>query len=128
VDGPRLAAWLAGAAGAGGEPGRPEETAWAARRLFAGLAQERPLLIVLDDVHWAAPAFLDLVESLVELGRAPLLVLCLARPDLLDVRPHWGGGRVSSSSVLLDALTEEESGALLGRLADDGNLDPAARG
>jgi DNA-binding SARP family transcriptional activator/tetratricopeptide (TPR) repeat protein len=127
ADRARLTAWLAAAAGAGGESGRPEETAWAARRLLAGLAQERPLLIVLDDIHWAAPAFLDLVESLVELGRAPLLVLCLARPDLMDVRPHWGGGRVSSSSVLLDALTEAESSALLGRLADDGKIAPAAR-
>ena len=64
-------------------------------------------------MHWAAPAFLDLVESLVELARAPVLVLCLARPDLLDLRPHWGGGRLSSSSVLLDILTETESEALL---------------
>ena len=71
-----------------------EDTALATRRLLAGLARERPLLLVLEDVHWAAPAFLDLVESLVELAQAPLLVLCLARPDLLDVRPHWGGGRL----------------------------------
>jgi DNA-binding SARP family transcriptional activator/tetratricopeptide (TPR) repeat protein len=127
ADGAQLTDWLAAAAGAGGEPGRPEETAWAARRLLAGLAQQRPLLIVLDDVHWAAPAFLDLVESLVELGRAPLLVLCLARPDLVDIRPHWGGGRVSSSSILLDALTDEESSALVGRLTDDGNLDRDSR-
>ena len=78
-------------------------------------------------MHWAAPAFLDLVESLVELARAPVLVLCLARPDLLDLRPHWGGGRLSSSSVLLDALTEAESDALLDRLAPDGTVDRAAR-
>ena len=117
ADGGNSAAWLVAAVGLGAEPGRPEETAWAARRLLAGLAHDRPLLIVLDDVHWAAPAFLDLVESLVELARAPVLVLCLARPDLLELRPHWGGGRLSSSSVLLDALTEAESDALLDRLA-----------
>jgi DNA-binding SARP family transcriptional activator len=125
ANGAQLAAWLATAVGDGAEPGRPEEIAWAARRLLAGLARERPLLLVLDDVHWAAPAFLDLVESLVELARAPVLVLCLARPDLLDARPHWGGGRVSSSSVLLDALSEAESDALLDRLG--GDVDPAAR-
>jgi tetratricopeptide (TPR) repeat protein len=125
-DGAQLAAWLTAAVGVGIEPGRPEETAWAARRLLAGLARERALLIVLDDVHWAAPAFLDLVESLVELARAPVLVLCLARPDLLDVRPQWGGGRLSSSAVLLDVLTETESDALLDRLSDS-RLDAAAR-
>jgi DNA-binding SARP family transcriptional activator/tetratricopeptide (TPR) repeat protein len=125
-DGGQLARWLTAAVGLGIEPGRPEETAWAARRVLAGLAHERPLLIVLDDVHWAAPAFLDLVESLVELARAPVLVLCLARPDLLDVRPHWGGGMLSSSSVLLDVLSESESDALLDRLSDS-RIDAAAR-
>jgi DNA-binding SARP family transcriptional activator len=127
-DGAQLAGWLTAAVGLGIEPGRPEETAWAARRLLAGLAaHDRPLLLVLDDVHWAASAFLDLVESLVELARAPVLVLCLARPDLLDVRPHWGGGRLSSSSVLLDLLTEAESDALFDRLTPEGGIDSAAR-
>ena len=125
-DGAQLARWLTAAVGLGVEPGRPEETAWAARRVLAGLAHERPLLIVLEDVHWAAPALLDLVESLVELARDPVLVLCLARPDLLDVRPHWGGGRLSSSSVLLDVLTDSESDALLDRLSDS-RLDAEAR-
>ena len=105
--------------------GSPEETAWAARRLLADLANERPLLLVFDDIHWAAPAFLELVESLVELARAPVLVLCLARPDLLDVRPHWGGGRLSASSELLDVLSESDSDALLRVLA--GDVEPAAR-
>jgi DNA-binding SARP family transcriptional activator len=126
-DGVQLTGWLAAAVGLGTEPGRPEETAWAARRLLAGLAHERPLLLVLDDVHWAAPAFLDLVESLVELARAPVLVLCLARPDLLEVRPHWGGGRLSSSSILLDELTEAQSNALIDRLSPHEEVDPAAR-
>ena len=124
---PQLADWLSASVGGNGEPGRPEETGWAARRLLAGLAHDKPLLVVLDDVHWAAPAFLDLVESLVELARAPVLVLCLARPDLLDLRPHWGGGRLSSSSVLLDILTETESETLLDQLAPDGNVEPRAR-
>jgi len=103
--------------------GSPEETAWAARRLLAELAGERPLLLVFDDIHWAGPSFLELVESLVELARAPVLVLCLARPDLLDVRPHWGGGRLSASSVLLDALDETESDALLDLLAPGGDVE-----
>src|SRR4029079_2031891 len=106
---------------------RSEETAWAARRLLVGFAHDRPLLAVLDDMHWAAPAFLDLVESLVELARAPVLVLCRARPDLLELRPHWGGGRLSSSSVLLDMLTDAPDDALIDELDREQQLDPEAR-
>jgi DNA-binding SARP family transcriptional activator len=124
---PPLAGWLSAAIGRQGESGRPEETGWAARRLLAGLARERPLLVVLDDLHWAAPALLDLVESLVELAAAPVLVLCLARPDLLDVRPQWGGGRLSSSSVLLDALSQRDADVLLELLAQRGDLEPEVR-
>ena len=124
----RLAAPLLGALGLGAEAGPVEDAALAARRLLAQAASDRPLLLVLEDVHWAAPTFLDLVESVVEIVRAPVLILCLARPDLLDVRPHWGGGRISSSSVLLDALTAGDSEALLDRLSADGELDAAARG
>jgi DNA-binding SARP family transcriptional activator len=123
----RLAGPLLGALGLGAEVGPAEDAALAARRLLGRAAGERPLLLVLEDVHWAAPTFLDLVESVVEIVRAPVLVLCLARPDLLDVRPHWGGGRLSSSSVLLDALTADESEALLDRLSAD-ELDAPARG
>ena len=103
--GAQLAEQLAAAVGLAGETAHTEDTALAARRLLAGLAQERPLLLVLEDIQWAAPALLDLVELLVELApRAPYSPLCLARPDLLEVRPHWGGGRLSSSAILLDAL------------------------
>jgi len=56
-----------------------------------------------------------------------VLVLCLARPDLLEIRPHWGGGHLSSSAILLDALTPAESGALLDRLAADERIDTPAR-
>jgi DNA-binding SARP family transcriptional activator len=126
-DGAHLAEQLAAAIGVAAGAAHAEDTALAARRLLAGLARERPLLLVLEDVHWAAPAFLDLAESLVELTRAPVLVLCLARPDLLDVRPQWGGGRLSSSAILLDALTTAESEALLERLSSSEPLDGAAR-
>src|SRR5262249_51497899 len=116
-------AQLAAAVGFAAGTAHAEDTSLAARRLLADLAPERPLLLVFDDVHWAAPAFLDLVESLAELVHAPVFVLCLARPDLLDVRPHWGGGRVSSTAVLLDALAPLESAALLDRLCSEAHLD-----
>ncbi len=123
----RLAEPLVGALGLGAEVATAEDAALAARRLLATAARERPLLLVLEDVHWASPTFLDLVESIVEIVRAPVLVLCLARPDLLDARPHWGGGRLSSSSVLLDALDSHDAEALLDRLAADERLDGPTR-
>jgi DNA-binding SARP family transcriptional activator/tetratricopeptide (TPR) repeat protein len=125
--GTQLAGQLAVAVGLEAGTARTEDAALAARRLLAGVALEHPLVLVLDDVHWAAPAFLDLVESLVELVRAPVLVLCLARPDVLEIRPHWGGGHLSSSAILLDALTPAESGALLDRLAADETIATPAR-
>ena len=126
-DAPHLADQLAVAVGLETGTAHAEDAALATRRLLAGLARKRPLLLVLEDVHWAAPAFLDLVESLVELAHAPILVLCLARPDLLDLRPQWGGGRVRSSTILLDALPAAESETLLDLLSSDRRLDAAAR-
>ena len=127
-DAPHLANQLAVAVGFATGTAHAEDAALATRRLLAGLAGVRPLLLVVEDVHWAAPAFLDLVESVVELAHAPILVLCLARPDLLDVRPHWGGGRMSSSTMLLDALPAPASATLLDLLSSDRRLDAAARG
>jgi DNA-binding SARP family transcriptional activator len=115
-EGALVAERVAAAVGAGTLPGPVEETAWAVRRLIETVAHTRPVLLVLEDVQWAAPAFLDLVESLVELARGPILVLCLARPELLDVRPAWGGGKMNTSSLLLEALSERESEALLAGL------------
>ncbi len=127
-DAPHLADQLAVAVGFATGTAHAEDAALATRRLLAGLAGVRPLLLVVEDVHWAAPAFLDLVESVVELAHAPILVLCLARPDMLDLRPHWGGGRMSSSTMLLDALPAPASATLLDLLSSDRRLDAAARG
>ena len=126
-DAPHLADQLAVAVGLETGTAHAEDAALATRRLLAGLARKRPLLLVLEDVHWAAPAFLDVVESLVELAHAPVLVLCLARPDLVDLRPQWGGGRVRSSTILLDALPAAESETLLDLLSSGRRLDAAAR-
>ena len=71
-----------------------EETFWAVRRVLEALAQERPLVLVLDDVHWGQPTFLDLVEHLVEWVRdAPLLLVALARPELRELRAALASGR-----------------------------------
>ena len=66
---------------------------WAVRRLLEALAARTPAVVVLEDVHWAEPTLLDLVEYLgAWVSDAPVLVLCLARPELLDERSGWGGG------------------------------------
>ena len=85
------------------------------------------MLLVLEDLHWAAPAFLDLVEHVAELARGPILVLVLARPDLLDVRSRWGGGGLAASSILLDALAPRQAAVLLDGLAADSPLGESRR-
>jgi DNA-binding SARP family transcriptional activator len=118
-----VAARIAAAAGEAPSTGPVEETAWAARRLLETLARRRPVVLVLEDLHWGAPAFLDLVEHVAELARAPILLLGLARPELLDTRPQWAGGRLNASSILLDALPSDQARVLLDRLDTDTALD-----
>jgi class 3 adenylate cyclase/predicted ATPase len=98
-----------------------EETFWAYRKLFEALAKERPLVLVLEDIHWAEPTLLDLIEHIVEWTRgAPMLIVCLARPDLLDERPGWAGELIE-----LEPLPREEAETLVAMLA--AGVDPAIR-
>jgi class 3 adenylate cyclase/tetratricopeptide (TPR) repeat protein len=91
-----------------------EETNWAVRRLFQALARYRPLAVIFDDVHWAEPTFLDLLESVVGSARdVPLFVVCLGRPELLDVRPDWQSPSENATLMRLKALAEHEARALL---------------
>jgi class 3 adenylate cyclase/tetratricopeptide (TPR) repeat protein len=91
-----------------------EETFWAIRRFFEAAAQEGPLVLVFDDVHWGEPTFLDLVEYISDWSRgSPILLLCMARPDLLEVRPVWSGGKLNAATVSLEPLTEQQSGVLI---------------
>jgi class 3 adenylate cyclase len=96
----------------------PEEIAWAFRKLLEARAAEQPLVVVFDDVHWGEPTFFDLVEHVADLSRdAPILLLCMARPELLDARPAWGGGKLNATNVLLEPLGPEESAELIDSLA-----------
>ena len=92
----------------GGTGDRRGEAFAAWRRFFEAIADERPLVLVFEDLHWADEALLDFVDYLVEWASGvPLLVLCTARPELLARRPGWGGGKVNSSTILLSPLSEE---------------------
>jgi DNA-binding SARP family transcriptional activator len=97
-------------------------------RALGSLACERPLTLVLDDLQWAQAELLDFVERLPEsLGRAPILLLCVARPELLDTRPSWGGGTANASSLLLEPLNEAESERLLDNLLGESDLTGPVR-
>ena len=89
------------------------EIALLVRELCEALARERRLVLVLDDVHWAEQTFLELVEHVADRGRAPILVVCLAREELLDERPEFLEGRENAEVIELGALSAEETGALL---------------
>jgi class 3 adenylate cyclase/tetratricopeptide (TPR) repeat protein len=95
-----------------------QEIAWAAREIMETLADVQPLVLVFEDIHWAEEPLLDLIEHLADWVRAPLLIVCLARPELLDNRPGWGGGRVRSTAIELEPLTEAESELLVQKLLD----------
>ena len=96
------------------------EIFWAARRLLETLAQPRPLLVVFEDLHWAEPTFLDLVEALaVQPGRSPLVLVCNARPELREQRPAWVAGAARAVSIDLTPLAEGPAAALLDALAGD---------
>ena len=113
-EGDLVADRVAGAVGLSATSAPTEETNWAVRRLFEALARRHPLVVVLDDVHWAEPTFLDLVEYVVAAARAvPLLVICLARPELLDARPTRQGSSDNATIVRLEPLAEHEARALL---------------
>ena len=106
----------------------PPETQLAFRRMLEARATERPQVVVIDDLQWAEPVFVDLVEHIADLSRdAPIFLLCVARNELLDVRPGWGGGKVNATSLLLESLAPEECADLMDRLVPDAVLDPVLR-
>ena len=119
TDGALIAARIAPALGLTNGAGSNEEMFWAARKLFEALARKKPLVVVFDDVHWAEPTFLDLVEHIVDWSSdAPILLLGLARPELLEKRPLWAGGTSRSTSIRIEPLSDEQSDALMERLLD----------
>src|SRR5512132_768055 len=112
-----VAEGLAGMAGTAGQTASREEVPWAVRRLFEALARGRPLIVVVDDLHWAEPALLDLLEHVARFVRdAAILIVGIARPELLDVRPDWGVRSPEVAVMLLEPLGEDECGRLIRNL------------
>jgi class 3 adenylate cyclase/tetratricopeptide (TPR) repeat protein len=103
------------------------ELFWAFRRLFEEVARDEPLVLVIEDIHWAEPKLLDLLEYLAGwTDDAPILLVCLARPEVLEERPGWLSA-ADGASLLLGPLTEAESETLLDEIGREWPLDTAAR-
>ena len=82
----------------------------------------------IDDLQWAEPTFLELVEHVADFARdAPILLACMARPELLDDHPAWAGGKLNATSILVEALGPEECGTLVANLLADESVDTSVR-
>jgi class 3 adenylate cyclase/tetratricopeptide (TPR) repeat protein len=102
-----------------GEGDRRHEAFTAWRRFLEGLAAARPLTLVFEDLHWADENLLDLVDHLIDwAGGVSLLVVCTARPELLERRPGWGGGKTNALTISLSPLSDEETARLIGGLLE----------
>jgi class 3 adenylate cyclase/tetratricopeptide (TPR) repeat protein len=118
-----VAEGLAGMAGTAGQTASREEVPWAVRRLFEALARGRPLIVVVDDLHWAEPALLDLLEYVARFARnAPILIVGIARAELLDDRPDWGVGSPEVAMMMLEPLGEDECRWLIRNLLGGGGV------
>jgi len=104
------------------------EIFWAARRFLEVLARSQPLLIVFEDLHWAEPTFLDLVESLaLQPGRSPIILVCIARPELLEQRPAWAAEADRTVYIELAPLGEDPAAALVDALAGEQRIPASTR-
>ena len=124
----RLAASLLEAIGGSGAGVEREEIFWTTRKLFTELARRRPLVVFFEDIHWAEPTFLDLVEYLADAAPGgPIVLVCIARPELLEQRAGWMGDRPDASSLRLDALPDADCQTLIGNLRRDLSEATSAR-
>ncbi len=119
---------LAHLLGVSGAEAAGTETEWAVRRLLEAIAASGPVVAVFEDLHWAEPALLDLIDHVAQWSREPILVLCTARRELLDQRPGWPNGRrIGRAQLSLEALSEDECDQLVSNLLDREELPAGIR-
>jgi class 3 adenylate cyclase len=118
---------VAGALGVVDSSAYPEDTYWAVRKLLEAVASERPLVIVLEDVHWAEPSFLELIEYLpMAIGSLPVLLVAVTRAELFDVRPNFAQSLPGARRLDVEPLTEAASQSLVEQLVGEAEV-PAER-
>ena len=92
-------------------------TAW--RRFLEAMAEQRPCVLVVEDLHWADEALLEFLEHLLDWSASvPIFLLCTARPELFERQPSWGGGKRNATTISLSPLSTEEASRLLQVLLD----------
>ncbi|MDQ3889368.1 MAG: AAA family ATPase, partial [Actinomycetota bacterium] len=110
-------------------PGTSAEAFAAWRRFFEALAEDATRVLVVEDLHWADDSFLDFLDYLVEWAAdVPLLVLATARPELLERRPAWGGGKRNAATLSLPPLSDAEIASLVGTALERSRLEADALG
>jgi class 3 adenylate cyclase/tetratricopeptide (TPR) repeat protein len=124
ADIPEAGRRVASAIGLTDEAFPSEEIAWGLRRLLESRATDGPVVMVLDDIHWAEETLLELAKDLVDSVEAPLLLLCAARRDLLDDHPSWPTEGPRVRTLDLSPLTEDESNLVIGSLLGTGAVNP----
>jgi DNA-binding SARP family transcriptional activator/tetratricopeptide (TPR) repeat protein len=120
---------LVGLGGGGAVSGdRRRETFAAWCRFLEALADERPLVLVFEDMHWADEGLLDFVDELADrVSGVPLLVVATARPELLERRPGWAGGKPNALTISLPPLSQNETARLVAALLEHQALQPGSQ-
>jgi class 3 adenylate cyclase/tetratricopeptide (TPR) repeat protein len=101
-----------------------EEAQWAFRKLVERVARDRPVIVAVEDIHWAEPSLLALLEHVATVADAvPVLLVCVARPELAETHPAWGSAvRERATSIALERLSTEEANALFAGLPEGSGL------
>jgi class 3 adenylate cyclase/tetratricopeptide (TPR) repeat protein len=123
---PAVSGRVAPIASLGGAEFSLEEIRWGTRKLFEVLARERPLVVVFDDIHWAEPTLVDLIRDVADSAAAPVLVMCLARHDLLELHPDWPQG-ADAPLISLEPLSEEDMAPIVENILGGGELGAEVR-
>jgi class 3 adenylate cyclase/tetratricopeptide (TPR) repeat protein len=119
----RLAVLVGASAPGAGVPAERSESFAAWRRFLEAVAADRPLVLVVEDVHWAGTELLEFVDHLVDWAASlPFLVVCTTRPELFERRPGWGGGKRDSTTISLAPLSREETARLIAALLSEATL------
>ncbi|MFN2595356.1 MAG: AAA family ATPase [Actinomycetota bacterium] len=114
---PSIAEQMAQVIGVAARESSREQLFWAVRRFFEALGRHRPTVVSIDDLHWAEDTLLDLLEHIVDWAKdTQLFFLCQARPELLEQRPNWGGGKLNALSLTLEGLDDQGAKELLRHL------------
>ncbi len=126
-DGDTIASRLATAVGLSESAAPAEELLWAARRTIETLASERPVVLLVEDIHWAEAALLELLVQIAHVDTAPILVVCPARPELHEMAPGWGSDPSRFTWLELGALDRTASAALVDTVPGGSALPPVLR-